>query len=337
MLSFSNVRIGISIHAPRGGSDNRRPKYPAEPQDFNPRSPWGERLQDGWLVCPICNRFQSTLPVGGATGPNSIHDLLKNISIHAPRGGSDPVHLLHRLRLRISIHAPRGGSDVGSRRGSLQALNFNPRSPWGERQTMAPYVAFNVAISIHAPRGGSDNIIKEKPDTWKIFQSTLPVGGATIMPILFRRPMEFQSTLPVGGATRSGRKHSGSLTISIHAPRGGSDYLLAFTLCDLSVISIHAPRGGSDPRSMIWRTKAPGFQSTLPVGGATPDDGGGQPMAEFQSTLPVGGATRLAFQTQRFLERFQSTLPVGGATERFFTLIFALPDFNPRSPWGERP
>ena len=34
-------------------------------------------------------KFQSTLPVRGATGRNSIHDILINISIHAPREGSD--------------------------------------------------------------------------------------------------------------------------------------------------------------------------------------------------------------------------------------------------------
>ena len=56
-------------------------------------------------------------------------------------------------------------------------------------------------ISIHAPRGGSDH---------DIFTSSLP------------QP-QFQSTLPVGGATIHGTKVTGITMISIHAPRGGSD------------------------------------------------------------------------------------------------------------------
>ena len=36
------------------------------PLHFNPRSPWGERLKKAKLTRKI-QRFQSTLPVGGAT------------------------------------------------------------------------------------------------------------------------------------------------------------------------------------------------------------------------------------------------------------------------------
>ena len=57
-----------------------------------------------------------------------------------------------------------------------------------------------------------------------LFQSTLPVWGATrdtTTPTM--QEVLFQSTLPVWGATaRPGAKAS-SETISIHAPRVGSD------------------------------------------------------------------------------------------------------------------
>ena len=59
----------------------------------------------------------------------------------------------------ISIHAPRGGSDLGVGVVLLAAhTDFNPRSPWGERQ---------LAGFFQQGRG--------------LFQSTLPVGGATQM------------------------------------------------------------------------------------------------------------------------------------------------------------
>ena len=57
----------------------------------------------------------------------------------------------------------------------------------------------------------------------------------------------FQSTLPVGGATQIGDGDCNTEGISIHAPRGGSDEATA-RLYDIESISIHAPRGGSDAK-----------------------------------------------------------------------------------------
>ncbi len=100
----------ISIHAPRGGSDLFPPQNSACAFYFNPRSPWGERPMFSSFVIRS-RRFQSTLPVGGATGPSGGAGGSGKISIHAPRGGSDQC-------------VPRFGRDL---------RNFNPRSPWGER------------------------------------------------------------------------------------------------------------------------------------------------------------------------------------------------------------
>ena len=56
-------------------------------------------------------------------------------------------------------------------------------------------------ISIHAPREGSDVWTRGILSMQKSFQSTLPVRGATLAPVLARLP----------------------IAISIHAPREGSD------------------------------------------------------------------------------------------------------------------
>ena len=56
-------------------------------------------------------------------------------------------------------------------------------------------------ISIHAPRGGSDKPGKTQPSFAVEFQSTLPVGGATMYRDSTNDSLVFQSTLPVGGAT----------------------------------------------------------------------------------------------------------------------------------------
>ena len=60
-------------------------------------------------------------------------------------------------RVRISIHAPREGSD------------------WFPLF----HLSLNGFISIHAPREGSDLRPVSREQVEKIFQSTLPVRGAT--------------------------------------------------------------------------------------------------------------------------------------------------------------
>ena len=192
------------------------------------------------------------------------------ISIHAPRGGSDlRVLPIGEPPVNISIHAPRGGSDGGLSEVRGNVFGFNPRSPWGERQ-----------------------IYEEVMEELNTFQSTLPVGGATVLhrhdarradgfnprsPWGERLPVVssswpvagFQSTLPVGGATESYDEIKAIIGVSIHAPRGGSDHL-------------GRRPGGRNPRGFNprspWgerqlisslRAGQTGFQSTLPVGGAT--------------------------------------------------------------------
>ena len=56
----------ISIHAPRTGSDARRTRNAYQQDNFNPRSPHGERRQGNRLLGGT-HRFQSTLPARGAT------------------------------------------------------------------------------------------------------------------------------------------------------------------------------------------------------------------------------------------------------------------------------
>ena len=55
------------------------------------------------------------------------------ISIHAPRTGSDSGKTAACAACLISIHAPRTGSDPFFFASSLGNIDFNPRSPHGER------------------------------------------------------------------------------------------------------------------------------------------------------------------------------------------------------------
>ena len=99
---------------------------------FNPRSPHGERLAQGYQINPT-TIFQSTLPARGATFVGQSRGSCSNISIHAPRTGSDPLGRIQHHRREISIHAPRTGSDLPERKERRRHCYFNPRSPHGER------------------------------------------------------------------------------------------------------------------------------------------------------------------------------------------------------------
>ncbi len=168
-------------------------------------------------------KFQSTLPMRGATLPTDVHAGKLIISIHAPHAGSDVYFLAYQKMIliyfnprspcgerlkaadveienKISIHAPHAGSDLALTPICWIYLYFNPRSPCGERPIHcgADYPAF---ISIHAPHAGSD--------LWGIiitsrclrFQSTLPMRGATVRHGITLEELAFQSTLPMRGAT----------------------------------------------------------------------------------------------------------------------------------------
>ena len=169
---------------------------------FNPRSPWGERLSE-YELKPTPNKisihalreesddstpfsycyahlFQSTLSVRRATTCHNILLWVIRISIHALREESDlKLDNISKYRYRISIHALREESDLEftllpsfqtdfnprSPWGERQVLqnhsepiflNFNPRSPWGERLKKTSFFKLNRGISIHALREESD-------------------------------------------------------------------------------------------------------------------------------------------------------------------------------------
>ena len=58
-----------------------------------------------------------------------------------------------------------------------------------------------AVISIHAPREGSDLKARGYKAFFHVFQSTLPVRGATAGIDGLIKEEQFQSTLPVRGAT----------------------------------------------------------------------------------------------------------------------------------------
>ena len=170
----------ISIHAPHTGRDHglqrqllrqegfqsTRPIRGATPflytlplprLYFNPRAPYGARLQavahhgqlfDISIHAPHtgrdrclaynegqCSEFQSTRPIRGATVPAGAVPPGGHISIHAPHTGRDQIYPFQAVRRRcISIHAPHTGRDINHLTARRGIGHFNPRAPYGARQ-----------------------------------------------------------------------------------------------------------------------------------------------------------------------------------------------------------
>ena len=196
----------------------RRPE-----RNFNPRSPCGERhhvlsaTSDAFI-------FQSTLPVWGATAELQATGFAVQISIHAPRVGSDSsAPTLSPGRTYFNPRSPCGERPTGSL-AIIKVNGFQSTLPvWGATGLFCLWLV-GFDISIHAPRVGSD--LSSSPLFYVPSEISIhaPRVGSDVRKTVFPTSSAlFQSTLPVWGATRRCLPIGRSAYISIHAPRVGSD------------------------------------------------------------------------------------------------------------------
>ena len=143
------------------------------------------------------------------------------------------------------------------------------------------------------------------------------------------------STLPVRGATSWHSLHGRSARMSIHAPREGSDPHHV-RQPEYYAISIHAPREGSDSEGRAPYSRSAYFNPRSPRGERPGPRNRGRTASGFQSTLPVRGAT-IRRRRSAAESSFQSTLPARGATRWVWCWVKRNTNFNPRSPHGKRP
>ena len=125
--------ILISIHTPHAGSDRQFKCQYLYCRYFNPHSPCGERpiWSRNWKKQ---KRFQSTLPMRGATGDNQSAATAAAFQSTLPMRGATFIQDNTVFRGKISIHTPHAGSDpLASGRGYMEQ-DFNPHSPCGERR-----------------------------------------------------------------------------------------------------------------------------------------------------------------------------------------------------------
>ena len=243
-----------------------------------------------WL--PI-TRFQSTLPVRGATtaSPRS-RSWATYFNPRSPCGERRHTQPKHRHLQGISIHAPRAGSDLPYLVQDTQPeCHFNPRSPCGERQNQVNTGIRQCRISIHAPRAGSDAVCRE----W-------PTGT------------DISIHAPRAGSDQSWDEVDLALCISIHAPRAGSDYRMQVTRTNPQ-ISIHAPRAGSDVRRAMDTARSAQISIHAPRAGSD------RPMDVLQV---------------RKVPDFNPRSPCGERRQNAGRCDQHICNFNPRSPCGER-
>ena len=146
----------------------------------------------------------------------------------------------------------------------------------------------------------------------------------------------FQSTLPVGERPPCGSGSGIQKNFNPRSPWGERPAKRQGVFFYRS-ISIHAPRGGSDlSLSAGWKIFRPYFNPRSPWGERQPRTRSKRATQVFPSTLPVGGATGTPAGAAS-VDLFHSPLPGGVATAGRHGKNGTHQDFNPRSPWGERP
>ena len=242
----------------------------------------------------------------------------------------------------------------------LRHDNFNPRSPCGERPPLCPWISWRNVISIHAPRAGSDTSITGQFAHSSIFQSTLPVRGATAAGALpGRRRDNFNPRSPCGERRIEAGDHAVNHDfnprspcgerqeprvefeigedISIHAPRAGSDEEPRVEFEIGEDISIHAPRAGSD--GVITRQPA-----SLTVISIHAPRAGSDPMRRriFLYPTPISihaprAGSDLSCCISAYCNWISIHAPRAGSDHILVASFAIVRDFNPRSPCGERP
>ena len=211
---------------------------------FNPRSPHGER-------------HNSYLFLSGVLF----------ISIHAPRTGSDLIvpqiaAKFHRFQSTL----PARGATCSTPQLACLRNHFNPRSPHGERLHVSEIEEIYGNFNPRSPHGERPVMVAIQM-LCGLFQSTLPARGATGFDRRAKRTGKaFQSTLPARGATmvavlcRDEFAH-----FNPRSPHGERRYDLSDSTL-LSSISIHAPRTGSDKSLRSHRTLLNHFNPRSPHG-----------------------------------------------------------------------
>ena len=299
----------ISIHASRMGCDSYAMIQHHPSSHFNPRIPYGMRLNGYGAVVGVSG-FQSTHPVWDAT----LRDPLfrQGLADFNPR-------IPYGMR-------PNGAVDRSS------AANFNPRIPYGMRPVCASMWRASARFQSTHPVWDATFHCLLASAAW-LFQSTHPVWDATrALPLSYRSDI-FQSTHPVWDATGVAAMLKFATVISIHASRMG---------CDADALPIEFDFDPFQSTHPVWDatfTHSPAsgdhnyFNPRIPYGM--------RPVGRtlifqallFQSTHPVWDATQLMEVIKMTLRDFNPRIPYGMRLPDIHTVHAPLPFQSTHPVW----
>ena len=179
--AFIFNRLTISIHAPLAGRDHDESGRIYVHRNFNPRAPCGARRFGIEIGRRLCEVFQSTRPLRGATlTPPRPAVSPADFNPRAPCGARRCDVERRDVGQNISIHAPLAGRDIFTDTSASSSRYFNPRTPCGVR-----HLAVNdTAIGL-------------------VFQSTHPLRGATLEEVSSMMVMLISIHAPLAGCDRS--------------------------------------------------------------------------------------------------------------------------------------
>ena len=191
-------------------------------------------------------------------------------------------------------------------------VDFNPRSPYGERLCNSLKERGAKNISIHAPLTGSDVSDISSTTKGQDFNPRSPYGERPRGVGRPQRCQTFQSTLPLRGATEFSDHYRFLEDISIHAPLTGSDLLLDQRLRLLSNFNPRSPYG-ERPRQSCTLMRVSAISIHAPLTGSD------------TASAPVDYISGISIHA-----------PLTGSDDHRNFRNKANFDFNPRSPYGER-
>ena len=122
----------ISIHVPLAGNDGRKNSLFAQRENFNPRSPRGER-PDFFVLVSSREYFNPRSPRGERPSAYVTKSGMSEFQSTFPSRGTTRRSISIPVHEFISIHVPLAGNDATCPRDVSDAIHFNPRSPRGER------------------------------------------------------------------------------------------------------------------------------------------------------------------------------------------------------------
>ena len=238
--------------------------------------------------------------------------------------------------LFLSTLPARGATSDSVAERPVKHKHFYPRSPRGERPISSSCTYCAGRISIHAPREGSDKSSWAHYRESTNFYPRSPRGERRNPPI-FPPPEEgnFYPRSPRGERRVIHYRSDWLQTISIHAPREGSDTWggLRPGLQDLFLSTLPA-RGATQRRPSKARPRQ--FLSTLPARGATADQHGRRCRSRISIHAPREGSDSEEGGHLSMIAQISIHAPREGSDLQRLEALKGNGYFYPRSPRGER-